>query len=202
MKKFKFRLETVLNERKKNENIKLRDWTLAQRILQTLANQKIQFEKRLNEACSEATQLAELPINSSAEFYTIDNFIKGIKLLIQWKEQEIERATKLTQKKYSEYVQASQKRKILEKLKEKRTEEFKKAIHKKELKELDDLYIMRAHFLENEITEIAQEQAPENLQDANSTESNENLQDANLTESNENLQNANSTQYEEGESHA
>lgn len=143
MKKFRFKLQAVLTERKRLEDLKLREWTLAQRILLSMIADREKLEKRLGDAIREATVLAALPDNTSGEFRAMDAFIGGLKLRIRWKNMEIERGSKFTERKRLEYVAASQKRKALDKLRERRLEEFKEQALKRELKELDDVYIMR-----------------------------------------------------------
>lgn len=144
MKKFKFKLEVVLGERKRVENLKLREYSLALQIMQKMIAEKSAMEKRLAEAIDEATKLNELPENNIGQIMAIDSFIKSLKIRLGWKRQEIERGNKLTERTRLEYVKASQKTKTLEKLKEKKIEEFKEVLHKRELKQMDDIYIMRA----------------------------------------------------------
>ncbi len=139
---FKFKLEVVLFERKRAEERRLHEWVLARTILQKMIDYRDELKERLQAAILEATQLSGLPTNSSAQFLAVHDFIEGTKKRIEWKNSEVERAVKLTEKKRLEYVQAAQKRQSIEKLKERRLEEYKESILKKELKELDDVYIM------------------------------------------------------------
>lgn len=142
--KFRFRLEAVLEERKRLEDKKLQEWTLARSILSAMVEARDGLKRRLEKALAEATELASVRENTSAQFAAMDAFIRGTKLKIQWKSQEIERGGKLTEKKRLEYVAASQKRMALEKIKDRRLEEYKELIRKRELKEIDDIYIMRS----------------------------------------------------------
>lgn len=146
MKKFKFKLETVLKERKRIEDLRLREWTLAQRILMNMVGELTALEKRFAEVVGEATLIGG-PLPRAAENHvgmitTTESFIQGTKLRIGWKKQDIGRAEKLTEKKRGEYVRASQKRKALEKLKERRLAQHKSAARKQEIRALDDIYIM------------------------------------------------------------
>ncbi|MBI2606803.1 MAG: flagellar FliJ family protein [Deltaproteobacteria bacterium] len=142
--KFRFRLATVLEERKRQEDKKLQEWTLARNILSAMVEARDGLKRRLAAAVEQATGLAAAPENTSAQFVAMDAFIRGTKLKIQWKNQEIERGGKLTEKKRLEYVSASQKRMALEKIKDRRLEEYKERIRKREFKEIDDIYIMRS----------------------------------------------------------
>ncbi len=150
MKKFKFKLEVVLQERKRQEDVKLRELMIAERLLQGLVDQKKDLEKKLVQAVRDGSGLAGVKENSSAEFQVLDGFISGTKIRIRWKTQEIERGTKLTNKKRQEYVAARQKREALEKLKTKRHQNYLEDVKAHEQRMLDDLYIMRASFLNRE----------------------------------------------------
>jgi len=150
VKKFKFKLEVVLQERKRQEDVKLRELMIAERLLQGLVDQKKDLEKKLVQAVRDGSGLAGVKENSSAEFQVLDGFISGTKIRIRWKTQEIERGTKLTNKKRQEYVAARQKREALEKLKTKRHQNYLEDVKAHEQRMLDDLYIMRASFLNRE----------------------------------------------------
>jgi flagellar protein FliJ len=139
MKKFKFKLEVVLNERKRVEDLRLREWVLAKRILQSMIDELAAMEQRLKKAFREATDTGA---NDPAMLSTIESFIQGTKIRIVWKKRDIERGAKLTERKRLEYVHASQKRAMLDKLKEKQLEQFREEVKMRELKELDDIYIM------------------------------------------------------------
>ncbi len=142
-KKFVFKLDVVLKERKRQEEQKLHEWVLSRTILQKMIDYCNELKERLSKAIVEATELASLPTNSSAQLLAMHDFIEATKKRITWKSNEIEKGSKLVEKKRIEYVTAAQKRQSLEKLKERRLDEYKEQIAKKELKELDDVYIMR-----------------------------------------------------------
>lgn len=143
MKKFQFKLEIVLKERKRVEDLRLREWTKAERFVKQLEAERDAMVTRLNLAFDEATQLATLPQNSSAQFMGMDSFIKGEKIRIDWKEQHLEKARKFSERRRVEYVAASQKRKALEKLKERKIAEHSLKVKKHEARIQDDLYTMR-----------------------------------------------------------
>jgi flagellar FliJ protein len=159
MKKFQFRLQAVLEERKKTEEVRLRDFTLAQRVLQKFIDELNRLETRLLDSYKECDQAKAS--NSIEVLQTFENFIDGTKKRIEWKRQEIERGKKITEKKRLEYVAARQKREVLEKLKERKVEEHKLMEKKRELKNLDDLYVMRAILRTREIEEEDQKSEEE-----------------------------------------
>ena len=142
MKKFRFKLDVVLAERKRVEDQRLKDWTLAQRLLQGMYDQLHALQKRLSVAFGEATSLGALQAGNVGMLSSVESFISGQKVRIEWKSREIERAIKIVEKARLLYVTARQKREALEKLKERKFDEFKEAIRKNELKKLDDIYVM------------------------------------------------------------
>lgn len=150
-KKYKFKLETVLKERKRQEDKRLQEWNLARNILGQMVDAKNEMQGKLGQTIVDATEIAVKKDSLSVgNIAVIDQFINGMKIRIQRKQMEIERGEKLTEKKRVEYVQASQKSKTLEKLKEKQKEENKDYLNKQETKKLDDIYIMRARSLQND----------------------------------------------------
>ena len=156
-KKFQFRLEVVLTERKRQEEKRLQEWTLARQIIAEMIKVCDALKERLSLAMNEATELAGLKVNNVANLTAMENFISGTKTKIGWKEREIERAEKLVERKRLEYVAASQKRKTLEKLKETKLREYMEFQKKKENKALDDIYVMRGlRFGEEEVGEMVE----------------------------------------------
>jgi flagellar export protein FliJ len=145
MKRFKFKLDVVLTERKRFESVKLKEWGMAQRILKQMIDEKTAMEKRLMEVFEESTLASSQKEGSISILHSMEVFIHGAKLKITWKAQEIERAKKLTEKKRMEYVFARQKREVIEKLRERKHQEYKNEMRKKELKEQDELYIMNGN---------------------------------------------------------
>jgi flagellar export protein FliJ len=152
MKKFKFKLEVVLSERKKVEDLRRKEWTMAMRFLQALMDDLAELERQLAEAIERGDQLATIgqaPAGPGAlahpatgMFQVVDGFIAGQKMRIAWKAQEIERAAKFTERRRVDYVAARQKREALEKLRARKLAEYRAESKKQELRKLDDLYIM------------------------------------------------------------
>ena len=142
MKKFKFGLEVVLQERRRLADLKLREFSLAKKILNMMIEDLAAMEQRLDEAYNEATSLASNPLNNIGLVSSMESFISGLKIRIVWKNGEIERAKRLTEKKRVEYVAAKQKSEAISKLRERKLDEYTAFARKHELKQLDDLYIM------------------------------------------------------------
>jgi len=153
MKKFRFRLEVVLKERKRIEENKLRDWSISRNMLEKLYDEKKAMEDRLQAAMNETTDTGR--VGSTAMFDTMEKFISGTKIRIDWKSQQVARAEKFVEKKRLEYVDASRKRQALEKLKERRYHEYLEKKKKTEHRFLDDLYVMRAQVQRIEEEDVA-----------------------------------------------
>lgn len=149
MKRFRFQLEVVLKERKRIEDLKLREWTLAIQILKNLEIERIQLASRLSQAYVEATELTKVSKNSSAEYSIIDDFIRGTQLRIHWKSGEILKASRVVERKRAEYVVERQKREALQKLKDRRLKEHQVKVKKHEAKLLDDIYLTK-HWTEED----------------------------------------------------
>lgn len=150
MKRFRFKLEVVLRERKRIEDLKLGEWVLAKNVLQTMVDQRQELEDRLASAMKELSRTD----GSSVSLALVgDAFIEGQKIRIEWKKREIERGEKLVEKKRLEYVAVKQKRMALDKLKERKFEEYRDEARKQEQKTLDDTYIMTGAFKAREAEE-------------------------------------------------
>jgi flagellar FliJ protein len=147
MKKFKFRLASVAKERERVEGLRLREWTIVNRMMMELHSEKKKLETRLVQAINEMTEIRRASVVSTSMISETENFIQSVKLRIEWKKGEISRAEKFVERKRVEWAVARQKRKVLDKLKEKQLEDFKAEQRLKELKATDDIYIMRGAFL-------------------------------------------------------
>lgn len=143
MKRFKFKLEAVLTERKRVEDVRLREWTLTKRFLQALLEDLSDLEKGLEDGIARVTELNKLSEESHIGMYAaLEAFISGQKTRIIWKSQEIQKATKLSERARVEYIKMRQKREALEKLKERKNQDYRKEVRKSEFRQIDDIYIM------------------------------------------------------------
>lgn len=154
MKKFKFRLEVVRQDRERLEKLKLREWTIVNRMMMELKQQKTDLERRHAEAVIQMTETKRAPVVSTAIISEIDHFISGLKLRISWKASEIQRAEKFVERKRIEWMAARQKREVIDRMKEKKREQFKDAAAKLEDKQMDDLNIMWASHRVSEEDEV------------------------------------------------
>lgn len=141
--KFKFRLETVLNLRKTREQEALRLLAQAQRIYQQELAQKAKLNFELSDALVRREGLGIEAIGIDA-FQLEQNFIVGTKQRIIQQTQAVVRASRGVEKCLRAYLVAKRQSRTIEILREKQYKEFKKALAKREQKELDDLSVMRA----------------------------------------------------------
>lgn len=143
LRRFKFRLQSVLNLKEK----KLEDerMALAQilRVLEdqkdtllSLNNKKEQIEKSFDNANKEAALDIQNIVNARNYLEKISNEIKTQFEIIKKTQIEFDEQTQKVNEAYKEL-------KVLEKLKEKQYEEFLKEFRQNETKELDDIVISR-----------------------------------------------------------
>ena len=143
MRRFKFRLQSVLNLKEK----KLEDerMALAQILgvledqkdtLLSLNDKKEQIEKSFDNANKEAALDIQNIVNARNYLEKISNEIKTQFEIIKKTQIELDEQTQKVNEAYKEL-------KVLEKLKEKQYEEFLKEFRQNETKELDDIVISR-----------------------------------------------------------
>lgn len=142
-KKFRFRLEPVEKIRKAREQDALRALGHAQ----AKYHEAVQMKKRLLDQTMESLErrerLAEAP-QSILAYRLESEFIVGQKQRIVKSDQWILRQRKLVDKALREYLQAKRQLRAIELLREKAFAQWKLEAKKKEQKETEDLYVMRA----------------------------------------------------------
>lgn len=143
MKRFRFRLEAVRSQRQQIENLRIREWSIVNRMMNQLIQDRTDLEARLQSAMAEMTEAKQARVVSTSIISEIENFIQGIKLRIEWKKSEITRAEKFVDRKRMEWMDARKRRKTIDVLREKKLEEFKSDQRSKELKTVDEIYIMQ-----------------------------------------------------------
>lgn len=143
MKKFRFSLETVQKVRKKKEDEALREFGQAQRELQKEFMEKRRIENQLDDSLLRREKYADQGANAHL-FSLEESFIQGLKQNIENADKAIIRARRNLEKAFYAYLTARKKSAMIDKIHDRRLEEFKKIQNKKENKELDDLYVMRS----------------------------------------------------------
>lgn len=152
MGKFKFKLETVLNLRRKREEDALRALAQSQRVYQHELSKKSKLVSDLSEALIRRENLGIDAIGIDA-FQLEQSFITGTKQRIIQQDQALVRASRGVEKALRAYLYSKRQTRMIEILREKQFKEFRKALAKKEQKELDELSVMRARLTNQDPTE-------------------------------------------------
>jgi flagellar FliJ protein len=134
MKTFSFRLEKLLQLRAYYEKEAELDLARAIAVLSAI---ELQIEETARKRV-EAAALRFLPGKSGAEIYNTDLYIIRLDQLTGKLFHDAAKAELVVAEKRERYLEASQKRKVLDKLKEKRFELYKKECKAGEIKNLDD----------------------------------------------------------------
>jgi len=155
-KKFRFRFETVEKVRKMREDESLRLLAQAQTVYQEALDKRAQLGERLRLSLERREGLggSESPLVTTP-FQLENEFIAGTKQRMIQAEHGIQRARRGVEKALRAYLHARRQTKIIESLREKDFAEYRKAMAKREQKDLDDLYVMRARMKSSELGEGA-----------------------------------------------
>ncbi len=142
MKKFSFRLQTVLNikeqkeEKLKNELLQINALKAKQELLlRELDKAKKQKGREKQQCQTEGTSIERLVF--------FEKHIQGLIKKIEDTEKKIQELNKLYDKKRQEVIQATKEKKIFEKLKERDFRLFNKAVSDAEQKSLDEIAISK-----------------------------------------------------------
>jgi len=142
MKKFRFKFESVFKIRQTREEEVLRALGAAQRAYQEELAEKQQILSELDQSLKRREKLGSETVTINS-FQIEQNFITGTKQRIIRQDQAIVRASRTVEKALRAYLFARRQTRMIEILREKDFAEFKKAVAKKEQKELDELSVMR-----------------------------------------------------------
>lgn len=145
MKKFEFKFAAVLRQRKVREEESLRALGRAQRAYQAELANKARLLAELENSLQRRENLGQVPISPLA-FQLEDEFISGSKHWIRRADQVILRASKAVEKALRAYLTARRQTTMIERLREKAYEEYRRERAKYEQKQQDDLAVMRNRF--------------------------------------------------------
>ena len=140
----------MLPDRKRTEDMRMKEWSIVNRMLGDLKNEHLMLEARLKSALVEATEFASAPQVSPAILAETERFIQGVKQRIEWKNNDVIRAEKFVEQRRAAWFAARQKRMILDKIRDKRVEEHHQEARDQENRNVDDLMVMRARLREEE----------------------------------------------------
>ena len=143
-KRFRFRLETVENLRKRETELALKKLAVAQNAFTALVDKKAflfrDLERSLlsREGLSGASQLI-------AAFQLQNEFILGCKVRIFQTDQAIFRSKKNVEKALREYIVAKRRSRALELLRERAYAEYRREVQKADAKATEEIYASRAY---------------------------------------------------------
>lgn len=141
--KFRFRFSAVERVRKIREDEALRALGIAQRQLQAEIARREELSRALGQALERRERLG-LDFSVPGTFFRMENdYITGQKQRIIQQEQAISRARRGREKAMRGYLLARRQTRVIERLRERDLEEFRREQSKKEQKTLDDLTSMR-----------------------------------------------------------
>jgi flagellar export protein FliJ len=143
MAKFTFRFETVLKQRKQEETSTMTKLATAQRALLAEKEKKERLQRALADALWRREELGTASVTISA-YHLEESFIVGTKQRIIQQEQGIMRASRGVEKALRAFLIARRRTEVVTRLREKDLAEFKKAVTKREQKQMDDLTVMRS----------------------------------------------------------
>lgn len=143
MKKFVFRLESVRKFREQKEHEALRYLSEAKRLLIVETEKKDSLVREMNESRVRLENLGKQPTGIN-NFQLEQDFINGSRKRIEQAVIAIKRAERTVEKATEYYLHTKKNKEILEVLKEKEIEKFRKEKIKHETKEMNDLYVIRS----------------------------------------------------------
>lgn len=144
--KFKFSLEKVLTHRRRLEDEARRDWMLAQAKTQEAIRRLEALYLELDEARSRQIQTRQgssILGQAAATLQAMDQFLDGQRVRIERQRVQV-RELKSEEERFQDVLaQRAQERRALEKLRERRLQEFIARIERAERLEVEDLSVMR-----------------------------------------------------------
>jgi flagellar FliJ protein len=143
MAKFKFHLESVEKIRIQKEQKMLEELSETQRVYQSKITDKRLLLQKKQEAFEKKNEMASRDSNIN-EIRLQEDYITGLKARIIRADQAILRARRFLEQAMRLYIQARKERMMMDRLREKALEEFKREQVRLEQKKLDDLITMRA----------------------------------------------------------
>ena len=141
--KFEFSYEKLLDHRKTVEEVAHRDYLLAQ--TQVDAAEKV-LRGMYDDIAKSRTRIGKLEVEggkAGPALGLLHDFIDGQKIRIERQRAKIRELLAEAERKHEILVEAAREHKTLQKLKEKRKQEFRKAVKKRELKAVDEIVTTR-----------------------------------------------------------
>lgn len=143
--KFNFRLEALMRQRKADRDNAQRIYADAQDSVQRQLAMIKRMYAEIDKARLICDETQAQKGTSSTSLANIDEFIEGQKIRIKMAREKARELMSIAEEKLEILTDKMRDYKMLEKLKERQHVQFKNEKSKKEIKELDDITIMRAH---------------------------------------------------------
>jgi flagellar FliJ protein len=147
MKKFRFKLATVLEVRKSREQEALVALAAAQREYQAAQAHKLDLQRQLQESLLRREKLGH-ESTGIVVFHTEQDFINGTKAWLIRADQAIVRANRGVEKALRSYLHVRKQSRMIETLEETARREHRLETAKKEQRQMDDLNVMRSRLKE------------------------------------------------------
>jgi flagellar FliJ protein len=141
--KFEFSLESLLEHRRRIEDVAQRDWAEAQAKVDEAVAKLNDYYDQVDQARHRSAALENEGGAQSGALISIDEFIGGQKYRIEAQRQAIRELKTEAERRQEILIEAAKETKTLEKLKERQLEEFKLKRRKLEAKENDELVVTR-----------------------------------------------------------
>ena len=141
--KFEFSFQKLLDHKASLEDIARRDWLQARSSVEAANRELEAMYGQIDAARVRASSLEITGGTQAASLSQIDHFISGQKILIERHRAHIRELVADEERKQVLVVEAARERKTLEKLKERRLEEYRLRRKKLELKQVDELVVTR-----------------------------------------------------------
>lgn len=138
MKRFQFRLETVLQYRKQLEDLALIAFQNALAEERRAGRELGDLHESLQNVCQIGLGGSDGPIRLS-----LDAFKRQISNLIRQKQLQLEELSRITADKREKYLDSKRESKILYRLREKAWIVYQKSLEQQEQQEMDDLFLMK-----------------------------------------------------------
>ncbi len=137
---FKFSLEKILSYREQIEN----EAKMQVAKIQTMLNaEKKRYADLKNEETLQEKKLANTPLSDLGERWLLDNYLRAIRADIVQTQQNIARIDVELKDAQAILAEKAKDKKIMEKLKEKHFELFKRQEHEREQREFDEIASIR-----------------------------------------------------------
>jgi flagellar protein FliJ len=141
MKAFKFRLQTLLRKRELDEKELLLQFLELKQVMQLEISKLIQLKKEMSEAFESIRNLNKGKIAVDMLIIS-ENYLKKLEIDIKDQQKRVIEARVVVEAKNKEYIQASKKRKIVEKYKEHCIKKFNQELLHEEYEFQDEIAVL------------------------------------------------------------